>query len=197
MRSNRSKARLVPLVLGAVLMLGLAAAPQAAAQPPYNQGAVVSNQQTLTAAQLCASSASDGTLSGSGTSYVVTLPPNASDCASNAVVGHTSTPTIDYDGPAVSGLALPVELGTCGVHTITLTLTLKAGGTKVQTWNPNSNLPGCVPTAVPAVAGPAAVAFTGSDVSMPLIVGFSMIGAGGLALLGANKRRRTSEGATD
>ncbi len=187
--------RITAVAVAVLLAIGFLAAPPAEAQEYSPQIIVAGPLGGVTDAQLLAQIAliqsctviAAPTIShshvGSPETVTITFSGNYDACV--ASVNAQYNPTV-YTGPVPANRKVTFEVPAChGDLTVTVTGTLQGalgGGNTVH----RLLIPAAAACSAPVAAS---VAFTGSDVSLPLAAGFSLIGAGGLVLLGARKRR--------
>ena len=190
--------KILAMTLMVVVMLGTAVLPSASAQDGY---------APIPVSRDCTDVPIPG-LALDGVDVVVLLPEVYLECVVNVLVEANG---VLYDGPVPASLALRLPLSPLppGELTITATATTVDNVKKIATLtltadqvaaiNAALGVPGGLQPApgqgvAPGIAVPVpGLARTGNTVSTPVAAGAALIGAGGLALLVARKRRQDHE----
>jgi hypothetical protein len=195
----RSFATRIVILLAALLMtIGFSSIPSASAQgaytpvvPPTTESGGTPDAQAILDANLIREARNaieagailivgvDGSLTlQGGSTNRIEIPANLVAQIRNLLL--QLNPVL-YDGPVGAGGIIDFEIpdGFSGQQTLTLTVTLKDGSTIVKDYS----------VTIAATARSAVnLAFTGSGIQLPVAIGASLVGAGGLALVVARKR---------
>ena len=195
MSAVRTTSRLVAALLGAVLVVGLAA-PTASAQDPYG-ATTTTTPQSRTVEATCSLSVPEGRVGETVTATVrgVFLGENVRLLFDGVQVGATTAPTVAAasagGGAVFNGASLPAQVVTTSV-TITFKVPAAAPGVHIVTAVGDTFSCFCNPNGafrVLAAKSPRSLARTGIYTALYLVLAAILLGIGSELVLRARRRR--------